>query len=195
MGRKRNLVHGFGISDSEEPLSKYINGKQVKCHFYVRWSRMIERCYSLREQKRYPSYRGCTVCEEWRYFSNFKAWMEKQDWEGNHLDKDLLVEGNKIYSPENCIFVSNRLNQFTKDNSTRRGKFLIGVTWHKPLKKFIAYCNNPFTGKSENLGYFNNELDAHLSWLHRKHELSLMLAEEVEDPRLKKVLQTKYKPN
>lgn len=48
---------------------------------------------------------GCSVCEEWLTFSNFKRWMEQQDYEGKALDKDLLVSQNKTYSSETCVFV------------------------------------------------------------------------------------------
>ena len=36
--------------------------------------------------------------------------MTSQDWEGKELDKDLLVPGNRLYSPETCIFISKKLN-------------------------------------------------------------------------------------
>ena len=73
---------------------------------------MLQRCYSESHLVRQPTYKGCSVCEEWLTFSNFKSWMEQQDWEGKQLDKDLLVYKNKIYSPETCVFVSSVINSF-----------------------------------------------------------------------------------
>lgn len=118
--RKRNkLVHGVGVNDANYPVVNYsstnkITGKptQTICIFYNTWKAMLERCYSESLKRRRPSYIGCTVCEEWLLFSNFKVWMETQDWKGNQLDKDLLIEHNKVYSPETCLFLSREVNSF-----------------------------------------------------------------------------------
>lgn len=114
---KRKPKFGVGINDADYKVQLLIreNGRLFclwKCPFYVVWSDMLMRCYSEKYQRKSPTYVGCTVCEEWLIFSNFKAWMEKQDWEGKVLDKDLLVEGNKIYSPSTCKFLPNEINQF-----------------------------------------------------------------------------------
>ena len=105
---------------------------------------MLQRCYSEKWQERYPTYKGCSVSEEWHTFSNFKAWMEKQQWEGKQLDKDILFEGNKVYSPEPCVFVTRKTNMFTTDRAAR-GSGLLGMHWDKEKAKFRAGCNNPFT--------------------------------------------------
>lgn len=53
-----------------------------------------------------------------------------------HLDKDILIKGNKIYSPNTCIFVPQKINSlFTKRNSVR-GEYPIGVTYSKKNHKF-----------------------------------------------------------
>ena len=192
MRKKSKLVYGVGINDSETPVYKYVNGKKVICPFYERWKGMLKRCYSEKYQEKQPTYIGCSVCEEWLTFSNFRDWMQSQDWECKDLDKDLLIEGNKVYSPHNCIFVSHKINSFTTDRASSRGDCLIGVHWHNRDGKFQSRCNNPFTGKYEYLGDFTSELAAHKAWKRRKHELALMLAEEVEYPRLKKALITRY---
>ena len=75
-----------------------------------------------------PTYKGCSVSEEWLRFSNFKRWMEKQDWDGKQLDKDILFEGNKVYSAETCVFVTSVVNSFTSDSGAKRGEWLIGVS-------------------------------------------------------------------
>ena len=88
---------------------------------------MLARCYSAKFQEHCPTYTGCTVAEDWLKFSNFKDWMEKQQWEGKQLDKDILFEGNKVYGPDTCVFVSPMVNTFTIDSGAARGKWLIGV--------------------------------------------------------------------
>lgn len=153
---------------------------------------MLTRCYSTKFQERYPTYIGCTVAENWLTFSSFKAWMETQDWEGLQLDKDLLFEGNKVYSPETCVFISPMVNTFTNDRAAKRGEWLIGVVLHKPAGKFRAHCRNPLTGKKEYLGYFDCELEAHGAWRKRKLELAHELAAIQTDPRVAKALIDRY---
>lgn len=195
-------VYGVGTNDAGYAIQvmesvRGANGKPKQriiwfCPFYRRWVHMLERCYSERYQEKKPTYIGCTVCEEWLRFSNFKSWMETQDWEGKHLDKDLLVEGNKIYSPDTCIFVTNVVNTFLTDSKAIRGDWPIGVQWHKKNRKFMARCSNPFTSRQEYLGYFSCPIEAHIAWLTRKTELVRLLASEQSDPRITKALLNKF---
>ena len=197
---KRNrLVQGVGINDADYNVTKHenINGKLVQvwmCPFYKTWKDMLMRCFSESYQQRQSTYRGCKPCDNWLIFSNFKKWMETQDWQGKQLDKDLLIEGNKVYSPETCIFVDRKVNNFVIDRGAKRGKYMIGVSWWENSGKFKAGCGNPFTGEKEYLGYFTDELEGHLAWKARKHELACMLAdsEYCTDPRLAEALRTRY---
>lgn len=188
------LVCGVGINDSETKVQQYESGKLVWiCPFYLKWRSMLQRCYCQKLHEKHPSYIECSVCEEWLTFSNFREWMKSKNWQDKHLDKDLLIEGNKVYSPDTCIFVSGKVNNFTIDRAAKRGDYLIGVCWNKKSGKFKSQCKNPFTGKVEHLGLFKSELDAHKAWKKRKHEHALKLADEIEDQRLKLALQNRYK--
>ena len=153
---------------------------------------MLKRCYSAKLQECYPTYRGCTVSEDWLVFSKFKAWMEKQDWEGKDLDKDILIEGNKVYSAETCVFVTRMVNTFIIDSGAARGEWKIGASWHKKKNKFQSMCKNPFTKKLEYLGYFDCEQAAHEAWRKRKLELAHELAAIQTDPRVAKALIDRY---
>ena len=190
----RKPLCGMGVNDSDYVTQKTVNGKSVNCPFYRTWHNMMKRCYYEKYQEIQPTYKGCSVCEEWLTFSNFKEWMEEQDWEDKQLDKDLLVKGNKIYSPETCIFISKNLNSFTLDNESKRGEFPIGVTFNKKRGNFVARCRNPFNGVSEYLGAFDTPEEAHMAWKIRKHEHALTWSSKVKDPRLKQALQNRYKP-
>lgn len=200
MRKKEKLVCGVGMNDADYQVQDCIitvdeNGKKSRkviwrCPFYSKWADMLSRCYSAKSQKRRPTYKGCSVFEEWLLFSNFKAWMETQDWEGKHLDKDLLIMGNKIYSPETCVFVDRKVNQFLVEHTAAKGEYMIGVYWSKPNKKFKASCNDG-SGKLY-LGYFNTELEAHQAWLSFKLEQAKILAAEQTDPRVAKALIDRY---
>lgn len=198
----RKLVCGVGTNNADYVVQKFetvdcVDGKRKQklvwtCPYYRTWVGMIYRCYSDKSQNKRPTYRGCSVSEEWLTFSNFKAWMEKQDWEGKHLDKDLLFEGNKLYSPETCVFVSPMVNTFISDNGAARGEWPIGVCWNKEKTKLQSNCRNPFTKKAEYLGCFISEEEAHQVWLKRKLELAHLLAAEQEDPRVAEALIARY---
>jgi hypothetical protein len=153
---------------------------------------MLERCYSLTFQLKNPTYEGCIVCDEWLTFSNFKRWMEVQDWEGKELDKDLLINGNKLYSPETCVFVSSVVNGFISGGVNRRGDCPIGVTFREASGKLYARCRNPFTGKEDHIGYFDCEDKAHLAWKRRKHQLACQLADRQSDSRVAEALRVRY---
>ena len=83
---------------------------------YNVWFDMIRRCYNpyLLNNNRYARYRDCKVCNEWLNLQKFGEWYEKNYYEVNnetmHLDKDILIKGNKIYSPKTCIFVPQIIN-------------------------------------------------------------------------------------
>ena len=196
---KRSKVCGVGTNDAEYKVSiyTYADGKQKliwECPFYRTWVRMLDRCYSDKYHEKRPTYIGCNVCEDWHTFSNFRSWMEQQDWENKQLDKDLLKVGNKEYSPDNCVFVPKIVNSFLIDCGNSRGEYPIGVYLNKVVKKFQAQCSNPFTGKREHLGMYHCPDQAHLAWKRRKHELACQLAdsEYVTDERVAQALRTRY---
>lgn len=200
------LVYGIGINDAGYVTEKYetiyyAGGKRRQkriwhCPFYRVWKSMIGRGYSDKYKNAHPTYIDVTVCKEWHTFSVFKAWMEQQDWEGKHLDKDLLVIGNKAYSPEACVFVSRQVNSFVLDSGASRGEYKIGVYWNRNANKFMAQCCNPLTCKQEYLGLFTNEQEANKAWLDKKIKHAYALAALQTDESVAKALvgrYTKYK--
>lgn len=191
MDGENRLIYGVGINDADYVVQPTINGKREICPFYRLWFNMIKRCYSMKYQVRYPTYIGCSVCDEWLTFLNFKAWVQTQNWEGKELDKDLLLEDNKVYSPETCIFVDHVVNTFTLNRAADRGNHPIGVDILKH-GGFRARCNNPFSGKSEYLGQFTCPNQAHEAWRKRKHELACQLADLQSDDRVADALRMRY---
>ena len=154
-GTANNLVYGIGINDADYKVRPRVNGGEVSCPYYGTWKRMVQRCYSDNYHSRQPTYIGCTVSNDWLYFTSFKHWMEMQDWKGKHLDKDILVEGNKLYSKDTCAFVSSAANHLFCDTAAKRGKWPIGVTRSKRTKRFISQCKDG-DGRNEYLGSFGD---------------------------------------
>lgn len=201
----KKLVWGVGTNDADYTVqifeldrsSTYRNGNYKSkivwlCPFYSRWKDLLKRCYSAASLKKNPSYRGCTVCEEWLLFSNFRKWMIGQNWEGMQLDKDILFEGNKIYSPETSVFVTSQVNTFLLDCRESRGEFPIGVTLHNSTGKYVSRCGNPFTRERDYLGLFICPQEAHNAWLCKKLDHAYSLAALQDDPRVAKALIDRY---
>lgn len=196
---KNRFVCGVGVNDADYNVNEHevLNGIHFiswRCPFYRKWKDMITRCYSKAYQKKHPTYIGCIVCDEWLKFSNFKAWMEKQDWEDKDLDKDLLKKGNKVYSPESCCFIDKKINYFTIEQASSKGALPIGVSLHKASGKLLAQCRNPISNKNEYLGVFDCPQEAHQAWRKRKHEFACQLADMQTDERVANALRLRYAP-
>lgn len=93
---------------------------------YQYWHDMIKRSFDLKLKEKRPSYKDITCCNEWLSFQTFAKWFDENyytvDDERIHLDKDILYKGNKIYSPETCIFVPARINElFTQQPKSKYG--------------------------------------------------------------------------
>ena len=109
-----------------------------------------------------PTYEGCKVGDKFKSYEYFYEWCHSQigfGVDGWHLDKDLLVKGNKVYSEDTCVFIPTEINSLLVKRENMRGKYLIGVSWCKTNKAFKAQVNKN-KGMQEYLGSFNTELEA-----------------------------------
>ena len=198
----KKLVFGVGVNDLpyRTQVWEWVTengGKRIRklvfiCKYYAAWKHMLERCYSEKHLESYPSYIGTSVCSEWLYATEFKKWMDQQDWDGKSLDKDIIVPGSKLYSPDTSAFVLNATNSFVTECDASRGDYPIGVTLYKRTGKYHAKCNNPFTREREHLGYFSTQEEAHEAWRKRKHELAQLVAATEADPRVVEALKKRY---
>lgn len=129
---------------------------------YISWSGILERAYSDNYHKTRPTYKNVTVCEEWHNFQNFAEWFyEKSNYqEGWALDKDLLSENNKVYSPETCIFIPPELNGFLANNTSANTSGATGVHFEKSTGKFMARITDVVSKERLYLGVFNTIKEA-----------------------------------
>ena len=159
-------VCGVGILGTKYPST--VNSRNTK--EYVLWQRMLKRCYSTIFKKRRPTYEGCEVSNNFKNYEYFYEWCQNQigfNVEGWHLDKDLLVKGNKVYSENTCVFIPQEVNSMLIKSDKRRGEYLIGACWHKKGKAFVATVNKN-KGKSEHLGRFKTEIEAFSAYKQAK---------------------------
>lgn len=157
----------------------------IKNHLYIydKWHDMLKRCYDPYYLNKELTYVDCYVCEEWHNFQNFGKWYEENYYEVEeekmHLDKDILIKGNKIYSPNTCIFVPERINKLFIGRDTVRGKYPIGVSWYKIYNKFMASCNA--NSKRIHLGYYDTIEEAFLAYKTFKEKYIKEVADEYKD--------------
>lgn len=136
---------------------------------YLAWGDMKSRCTN-QNTKAYKHYggRGITVCEEWL---NFKAYYEyvsnlpNYGVKGYTLDR---IDNDGDYEPENVKY-STRSEQSSNKRGYGTSKFK-GVSWHKPLEKWLA--KTWINGKSKYIGYFNTELEASEAYQNKLRELN-----------------------
>jgi hypothetical protein len=178
--KKTKLICGVGINDADYNTQFIINGKTKCCNFYSIWSSMIRRCYSKYKQETDPSYIGCKVHSEWLTFSNFKSWMIKQDWQGKAIDKDILVQGNKVYSPSTCIFVTTSINNLLITHKSRKRQYPIGVFFIKSTGRYRSSCQ--FYGKTKFLGYYDTPEEAHEAYKKFKYNHIAEIANQQSEP-------------
>jgi hypothetical protein len=162
---KKKLVCGIGVNDADYAVRPCINGKSVFCPAYSSWSKMLERCYS--NNPRYSSYEGCSVTPEWHTFSNFRKWyLEQGNVLGKQLDKDIMYPGNKVYGPDKCVFVDQRLNLLLHRKSTT--KYVTGVSRVNTNKTKPFYVKIYMNAKRVHLGYFYTLEEAYQAYLNAK---------------------------
>ena len=132
-------VCGVGVVDVD--FRVHIGKKAI--WQYQLWQNMLERSFSDKLKLRRPSYQDVTCCDEWLSFANFLEWLNKEVGysgkpSGFELDKDLIIKGNKIYSPEACSFAPTAVNSLLNDCGAGRGEYPQGVNYHKHTGKFVV---------------------------------------------------------
>lgn len=181
------FVEGLGFNDVDYAVftRDKVSGKVVTCPYYSRWASVLERCSGSDYCKRVlPTYKDASVCHEWLQLSSFKAWMEQLDWSGKHLDKDILLLGNKLYSPTTCVFVPQFINTVILTRQASRGELPLGVTYTNKTKSGVnpyrAQVSDVLLGKNKHLGVFKTAEAAHFAWQVGKAEQILKAAEEYQ---------------
>ncbi|WDS61877.1 hypothetical protein YP6_00071 [Escherichia phage YP-6] len=167
---KDRKVCGRGVNDLKDkvPMYQSINGKRVPEPHYATWKALFQRCYG--DNSKYHT--GCEVVEDWWLFSEFWKWMDTQEWKRDSkkftLDKDLKIPGNRIYSPETCMFVPPQINTLFGIRQAARGDLPLGVTLRKDVNKYLVHCHRD--GKIVHGGHFDDPQTAHKVWQEMKLE-------------------------
>lgn len=159
----RKLLYGFGINDADYVIRTRENGKCVICPYYQRWISVVQRSNDAKEKLRKPTYVECYTSLDWKYFSDFRTWLDKQPyWQQLRIDKDILFPGNKEYGPDTCVLVPEYLNKCIA--ITNKGKYMRGVSFK--AGKYEARID--IDNKANKLGRYLTEIEAHNAWQNAK---------------------------
>ena len=100
-------------------IRERLNAGKKNIRIYEIWETMRKRCEN-KNCKAYPRYggRGITVCNEWaKNFLSFYEWSIKNGYE-EHLTID-RIDNNGNYCPENCGWVTYKINGNNKRNVSK----------------------------------------------------------------------------
>lgn len=177
-------IYGFGFIGVGE-FKAYENGKPTKC--YSTWEHVHKRCYDPKYQEKRQTYKGCTVCEAWHDYQVYAKWHNENYYEIEGqtmaLDKDILNKGNKVYSPNTCIFVPLSINSLFVKRDNERGECPIGVSKH--CNKFVVHLSKG-NGKPIYLGLYDTPEEAFQVYKEAKEAYIKEVAEKYKgqiDPR------------
>ncbi len=114
---RRRTVHGW----ANTKLAKVYDGMKARCH-----SRLCAGFVHYGD-------RGITVCEEWlEDRASFFKWAEASGYApGLQIDR---IDGNKGYSPDNCRWVTQLVNQNNRRSNRRvtfKGETLTMAEWSR----------------------------------------------------------------
>lgn len=150
-----------------------IRGQHHHTESGVKWSNIDSRC------KNHSYYQGCR--NNFKDFDSFVEWHRKQVGYGRGwvIDKDILVEGNKIYSEETCVLVPQEINKLVLRRQNDRGLYPIGVV--KVGRKFRSQLAAAFANGSRHLGYFDTPQEAFSAYKEAKENLIFEVAKQWKD--------------
>lgn len=155
-------------------------------HLHRHWRHLISRTHGDKPDR----YEDATMDSKWYNLQNFLEWAVNQIGNSNEeengrywcIDKDILVDGNKLYSEETCTFVPNEVNVFFSKKEIGNTGYL-GVNYIKPATRgskegYVARCHSE--GVRQYLGYYDTPLEAYLAYREAKIRVAKELASNWE---------------
>lgn len=147
-------------------------------HIYNVWKNMARRCYD----SKCPAYsiygaKGVTVSEDFKVYSNFRRWYEKNS-NGDYsleIDKDcksLILNISKTYSSDTCTLLPPEINTFI--STIGKGIYLTSYnTYCVRLKRKFFKVNRNFKTLEGAISYKKSKDIEYLNTLLEKYSLSI----------------------
>ena len=139
---------------------------------YKVWKSMLRRCYDDKFQKAHPTYKGCTVCDEWHNYQDFAIWYYKNhplDGGRYELDKDLLIYGNKRYHPDACQFVTKAENN--KIQAGKQYKLISPNGEEVDVSNLAKFCRDNDLGRGNMASVVTGKRRTHKGWTAKKIDI------------------------
>lgn len=171
---KRQVLNG----NIKDPMHKRVYGigfigignqnrssKGISNQIYNSWYGMLTRCYSKKYLIKKPTYIGCSVCGEWHNFQVFANWFNEnypKDGGRYELDKDIKVDGNKIYSPLTCMFVTQQEN--TEKARAKNYIFTSPLGDDVIIYNLRKFCKENDLSDSKMCSVHNGKRPSHKGW-------------------------------
>ena len=147
----------FGVGYLGVGGCEHLDGNKMSSS-YILWTSILRRSYYEPYKEKQPTYKNVTCCKEWHNFQNFNKWYENNypyEVEGIkfQLDKDVLqlnVE-SKIYSPETCVFLPDKVNKFMTNIKITNTSGIVGVNFDSVNGNWIIRSCDFNTGERKQL--------------------------------------------
>lgn len=165
----RKSLHGIGYVGMGKHKSRTVA--------YRKWANMITRCYS-EDRTGFQTYNDVTVCADWHNHQNFADWFYKQEGCENsawQLEKDILVLGNRVYSPKTCCLVPRGLNNFVASLN----EDVSGFSLHEHSGLYRAEYHTE--GRTKSLGYYKDPENAAAAYKAMKDSLRVVTFDKYKD--------------
>lgn len=184
----------YDVMDASGSWIKTFNPKsgfKIRTISGVRWNALNKRCNSKNAVGKWRHYKLCK--NGFSGFDEFVEWsitqfgyrMRNVNGSLFHLDKDIISPGNTIYSPENCCFVSSRINNLIFTNFRKSSDLPVGVCKQLNCNTYTARANRD--GKLIQLGGFYDPMEAHHAWQRfRAGEIVRVASIELSEGRIDK---------
>jgi hypothetical protein len=158
-----------------------INSKQYSTKSGSVWKKMRDRCkVEGWQQKNQATYIGCHQSKDFLDFQLFTEWHVIQvgyGLENYNLDKDVLVQGNKLYCSEMCVVIPRQLNTFFCSAEAIRGEYPQGVS--RMCDKYM--CRVRSNGVQVSKGLYNTPEEASAAYKVAKEAEAYRWYERLRD--------------
>lgn len=143
---------------------------------YSAWRFLMMRLFCEKRLLVNPTYRGCTICKSWCNFQVFSDYFYSHESYGlgYEVDKDLLISGNRHYSPETCVMIPQEINKALK--TVQVNSVVAGVRKRKSSKGYQVRVTEH--GKRRHVGEFYTEEEASAAYVKAKEDYIHSLAEK-----------------